>query len=239
MIKLSSEEEPIGPEDALRTLESVNDPDPRTLLFVGWKTIEEHLGNVSIPVLDSSVPREVRVQFETLRNLHLYSWHVYGFRTVVEQFAYTVLELGLKVALEPFYEEYRSRFSGKAKPHAKPGLRGWLKMAINEKYIVPLELKHYKRLVWGRAHHRQAVEEYERLNAAGEFKGFVSVGEEVQIKGEDYNFDYVAVLTDAVPNARNILSHGSASLGSSTTHSTVQLVAEILNYIYGNLDASE
>jgi hypothetical protein len=50
---------------------------------------------LSETILNLSVPEKIRVQFETARNLMLYTWFVFEFQTVAEMQAYASLELAL------------------------------------------------------------------------------------------------------------------------------------------------
>ena len=71
------------------------DPDPRSDSFARpdatgphLKTIEEHYRDVAAIQLSEQVPEEIRDQFDTVRNLYLYSWYVYDFTVAADQYAY-------------------------------------------------------------------------------------------------------------------------------------------------------
>ena len=73
--------------------------------------------------LRSTVPPEIRNQFDVARNAYLYSWFVYDFVILAEQHSYIVLEMALK---------HRARSEGLTRERTlKPYLqlaikRGWL-----------------------------------------------------------------------------------------------------------------
>jgi len=49
--------------------------------------------------LNPAVPEDIRVQFDTARNLYLYAWNVYRFHVVAEHQALSTLELALRTRL--------------------------------------------------------------------------------------------------------------------------------------------
>ena len=84
------------PADDFRSLEHIQSPDPRHNFFLkkGIETFHSQLSELN---LNSSIPPEVRVGFETARNLLLYSFYVYRFSTVARFQAYSVLENAIKI----------------------------------------------------------------------------------------------------------------------------------------------
>src|SRR3990167_9584327 len=66
------------------------------------KQLEDQYGAVTSLVLHDGVPEDIRIQFETSKNLYLYSWFVYRFYPVAQHHSYTCLELALR---ERFEEE--------------------------------------------------------------------------------------------------------------------------------------
>ncbi len=95
----------ISKSDRLKPLESVCSPDPRMTSYVRrdartgemrpW-TLEDFYAEVESISLRGSVPANIRIHFETARNLLLYSWFVYRFFQVAEMQAYASLEFALK-----------------------------------------------------------------------------------------------------------------------------------------------
>lgn len=107
-------------DDQFLLLNNIREPDSRSAYFIGWQSLEERWEIASQIRLEGYVPKHIRVQFETVRNLYLYAWFVYRLRPVVEQQAYSCLELALREYLEGGYEVYRSKYSGQ-----KPAF-GWV-----------------------------------------------------------------------------------------------------------------
>ena len=92
--------EPIGPAEALRTLDSVMEPDPRNTYFGLYApSLEQRHKDIGALTLHSTVPKDVAIQFEIARNLYLYAWYVYRFHMVATKQVYATLELGLRTIL--------------------------------------------------------------------------------------------------------------------------------------------
>jgi hypothetical protein len=91
--------------DYLRTPDTVCKPDIRSPMasFLDEQplTVEYQYSAVADICLHKGVPEDIRVQFETTKNLYLYAWFVYRFYPVAEHHAYTCLELALHERFEP------------------------------------------------------------------------------------------------------------------------------------------
>ena len=79
---------------------------------------------VAAAQISGQVPEEVRSAFATAQNLMVYSWFVYAFGVLADRQAYAVLELALRLRLDP--EGRRPRL----------GLRGLMKEAIRMMLLV-------------------------------------------------------------------------------------------------------
>lgn len=75
--------------------------------------------------LSDAVPEEIRREFDTARNLFVYSWFVYEFATLAELGGYTALELALRRRIDP------------APPNTSrsPGLSRLLQAATEKGYL--------------------------------------------------------------------------------------------------------
>ena len=78
-------------------------PDPRSTSFARLdatgphsKTIEEHHRDVAAIRLSERVPAAIRHEFDTVRNLYLYSWYVYDFTVAADLYAYALMEKTIK-----------------------------------------------------------------------------------------------------------------------------------------------
>lgn len=59
-------------------------------------TLEDHYKRISEILVESSVPEDVRSQFNVAKNLAVYAWHSYSFHQVSEMKAFSTVEYALK-----------------------------------------------------------------------------------------------------------------------------------------------
>jgi hypothetical protein len=86
----------------LKPLEDIQKPDRRhmpggPLDAVIGVSLEHLHADMAALELHSSVPEEVRWQFDTARHAYVYSWFCYDLVTLAEQHAYGALENGLRL----------------------------------------------------------------------------------------------------------------------------------------------
>jgi hypothetical protein len=120
--------------EELKRLEEIYEPDERQKIFVSLDRekgvikemlLEDYHRMADSIKLHSGVPEVVRDQFETARNLIVYSWFYYPFNVTAQLQAITCVELALKI-------KANCRFVSKGRP---PGLKELLKKAVNERWI--------------------------------------------------------------------------------------------------------
>lgn len=100
--------------DALRTATDALSPDARSLWLsvrsgpnVGRFDLQRRCEALSNYGLHDNVPEEIRIQYETSRNLFLYAWFVYRFHTVAETHALSTLEFALRLRVG---DQFRQNF---------------------------------------------------------------------------------------------------------------------------------
>lgn len=225
--------------DFLRSPENVCKPDSRNESFVCLTesgprpiTIEDQHRSVVQLVLHDSVPEGIRIQFETTKNLYLYSWFVYRFYAVAHHHAYTCLELALR---ERFEAEMLT--AGEQKREHGPGLRRLLTYAIENGFLRNENFEVWHRQTWVNAKMRTMYESLEEMGrlCLDQMEHDESM---VQIKEVDSNHDYLAILLETMPYLRNHYAHGSKSLDNQVL-GTLQIVSEIVNQIYPRKSADE
>jgi hypothetical protein len=81
--------------------------------------------------LSSAVPTDIRDQFDTARNVFVYSWFVYEFATLAEQQCFAALESALR----------RRLFPTPSNESKSPGLSKLLKMATEQGYLLRKEFE--------------------------------------------------------------------------------------------------
>jgi len=142
------EENNVNPNDALRSVANMDKPDSRTLLFFRDQetgetrsdALELHNNIISQYVLEDCVPEKVKAQFETAKNLYLYSWYVYRFYNVSELQVLATLEFALSERLDDevvlsWFKENAPKWTMR-EPTLKPYLvyinaQGWV---VNEEF---------------------------------------------------------------------------------------------------------
>ncbi len=218
--------------DFLRNPESVDKADPRSegisILAedgIRPKRIEDQYSAVAEFTLHDGVPEGIRIQFETTKNLFLYSWFVYRFYPVAHHHAYTCLELALR---ERFEQEMYD--AGEKKRKFGPGLKKLLSYAVEKGYLKNENFEIWRHQTQVRARERTMYENIEEMERLG-LKEMEFDENKVEIKEEDRDHDYLAILLDTMPWLRNHYAHGSKSLHNQVV-GTLQVVSEIINQIY-------
>ena len=215
--------------DYLRTPETVCKPDIRspTTSFLTDQplTIAYQHGVIADISLHKSVPDDIRIQFETTKNLYLYAWFVYRFYPVAKHHAYTCLELALR---ERFEAELLA--AGEKKCEFGPGLKRLLTYAAKNGYLKNENFEVWRRHTEMRAKRRTESEIWEEAKRMG--LNEVTFHEtQYEIKDEDRDHEYLELLIKSMPWLRNHYAHGATSLDNQA-FSTIHLVAEIINQIY-------
>ncbi len=92
--------------DEFKPIGEISLPDPRQENFAHLAsngickvTLEGYYSTLEKLTLNISVPADVRVSYDTAKNLLLYSWFVYRFRTLAEFQAYATLEYALRMKI--------------------------------------------------------------------------------------------------------------------------------------------
>jgi hypothetical protein len=228
--------------DALRPVEFICRHDPRTESCAivddertgKFRSLEmaDQWQAISYFNLNESVPKNIRIHFDTARNLYLYSWFVYRFYPVAEQHVMATLEYALRERFTDFVARYEQRHrSGQ-----KPGLRELLKYAIENNHVRNDGLPGRARWARRRAHARHSMEQVKLMHASGLDELEID-DSEVVVTEDDLNQDWLGTFLRFIPEIRNDYAHGSATLHSSVLHS-FEVVAGIVNQLYPLEDGS-
>jgi hypothetical protein len=218
--------------EKLRPAEYVCEPDPRSTMFVKVDRrngtcrvmeLADHHEQISGYVLHGGVPEDIVLQFETARNVYLYSWFVYRFYPVAEHQSLACLELALRERLK---EEIRT---GKIKGK-RPTLRPLLNYAIEHGLVKNEGFANWRNR--GEINSRERVR-MEKFREMSEKKLTEMTWDESDIKiiAEDLDWNYVKMLPDMLPKLRNEFAHGSTELNNWALRS-IQIVCEIINQLY-------
>lgn len=219
--------------DQLRNGITAFEPDVRAITTVALRadgtmsmvTLEERHAAVSRFELAASVPLDIRVHFETAKNLYLYAWFVYRFYPVAEQHALATLEFALRERLAPLFPE---QFGPLAKRHS--GLSALFSKARKEKLITSSGLRAIERLAHEHARVRISIERIREMDALGldemEFDDST-----VEPLPEDYTHDLLDIFAETLPLFRNTYAHGSSML-HSTVLGTFEIVTDLIHQLY-------
>lgn len=189
------------------------------------KTLDDHYRSVSQTFLHEKVPNDIRIQFDTTRNLYLYAWFVYRFYPVARGHAYTALEY----ALRERFEVDMVAAGTKKRPHG-PGLRELLDHASASGHLRNEHFENWRHRVETHARHRTMIEKTKEMRGS-EDKAIALCEVAIKIKDADRDFDYVAILVESIPALRNHYAHGSRSLDNQAL-GAIQVTAEIINQIF-------
>lgn len=183
--------------DKLKPLDEINLPDRRSKINIKdhYKVIE------SINLLDN-VPENIRGQFEVSKNLLLYSWHVYRFRTVAELHAFTVLEYALRE---------KSGYKNKEK-----SFRQLIEDSVKKGQIKDSGFQIY----------RQTEKNREKF-----IDDMKIMGVDVQDYKHQEKNRYVKILSESIPKIRNHYAHGSNTIHPGG-YDTLQICADFINQLF-------
>ncbi|MCD6706358.1 MAG: hypothetical protein LT080_07895 [Thiobacillus sp.] len=213
--------------DFLRTPSNVCRPDPRneSSKFAeehGFgRSLDSHHGTVSALVLNDGVPDNIRIQFETTKNLYLYAWFVYRFYPVAELHAHTCLELALRT-------RFADESSRSGKP--RPGLRQLLERAVKDGILKSENFVVWRRATAFRAKNRALHEQIGQMEQLG-LDEAVFDESNIVIKDEDRDHDYLGIVVESMPKVRNHFAHGSSTLHNQAIGS-LRLVQEIIDQLW-------
>lgn len=208
--------------DLLRDADTALNADPRTHAMT---SLAEYQHEIAKFQLVDAVPHDVRVHFETAKNLYLYAWFVYRFFPVAEKHALASLEFALRLRLAPLFP---TEFGSEAK-HAG-GLLRLLKRARRKQLISNGGLRATRRWALHIARERVSNEAMRKLIDTGaeyvEYEAW-----DVEPEPGDFSSDPLGMFLEALPGIRNDYAHGSATLHSSVL-GTYEIVCDLINEMH-------
>lgn len=220
--------------EKLRPTEFVFQPDPRNACFVKFHPdsgvvenlrLDDHYSSIAILSLNTTVPEPIAQQFETTKNLYLYSWFVYRFYSVAEQHSLSCLELALRERLKTEIDSGFINSRG-----GRPTLRPLLKYAVEQGLIrnEGFETWHNRGTINSRA--RVSMEKQREMTE----KHLTEIAwdeSRIEVTEEDLDWDFAEMLVNVLPLQRNDYAHGSTILHNQVM-GTIRIVRESINQLY-------
>jgi hypothetical protein len=157
----------------------------------------------------------VQTQFETAKNLMLYSWFVFEFHTIAELQAYASLELALRTRFPDAKEERKIKGQKVMVPFS---LRRLLDLAVKQKVIVADTLPAWERVKF---YHKWYQEQHDLPKSP------------MQTPDE-----WLQKLLEIVPDFRNSLAHGELRLYFEASFKQLELCCDLINQIFNPKVAS-
>ena len=207
--------EMIDVSDLVRNPTNVKNADPRTQ----HQSLDHRLVFIGQFALSDRVPEDVRVHFETGKNLFVYAWFVYRFHMVAEQHILATLEMALRL-----------RVAACTATRPPRGLSKLLRVACANKLIANDRLTSRHQWALERAQWRHDLAEMERMNREEASECVVDYAD-VRPQEEDLNYDWLEHFICALPHVRNMHAHGSDAL-YPTVISTFGIVLELINQLF-------
>ncbi len=228
-----SKHEPVVESDQLRMPHAALLPDRRSDGLgglrpdgsIGTVTLEDRYDVIKTCVLSEAVPLDVRVHFETAKNLYLYAWFVYRFFPVAEKHVLATLEFALRERLVLLSPDRYGRGV-----EWVPGLAKMFKQARDDKLISNHGMRAYHRHAMGRARERVSDGATRQLMESG--AEFVEYDPDSAAPMEqDYSWDALATYLETLPAIRNMHAHGSSNL-HATVLGTFEIVTDLVNQLF-------
>lgn len=219
--------------DSLRDATTALEPDARARTTgairadgtVSMVTLEERHAAVSGFALTLAAPLDIRVHFETAKNLYLYAWFVYRFYPAAEQQALATLEFALRARLAMLYPDLYGT-------HSKwiPRLSKMLETARKDGFISNSGMRATERWAMGRARDRVSDDATRRLIESG--AEFIEFDPDSAVpEPQDYSDDALSIFMETLPAIRNTYAHGSSML-LPTVLGTFEIVTDLVNQLY-------
>lgn len=241
----ASESEPV---DGLRTLGQLQLPDARMAHLAvrhdsAFRAItqEDRYESVAVLALDEAVPSDVRIHFDTARNVYLYAWYVYRFHVVAEQQVLATLELALRTRLISAGVLDVEGVYRKALPPKAPGgpprmsservaLRRLLDLASAAGLLRNDRIEDRAEWALRLAYQRQSIEQIQKMRELGLTE--MAVPDEAPVPNQDeLDFDWIGHFAERLPSLRNDYAHGSSNLHASVLN-TFQFVRALVHQLF-------
>ena len=200
----------------LKDLHEIFEPDPRSEAFVRLgatgqrrKTVQDHHRDIDAVRMSDRVPETIRGEFETVRNLYLYSWLVYEFTAPAILYAHALIEKTIK--------EKCARSSVQCGNVA--GLRRLLRLSISQGWLTNSDFEYALELT------------REETVTPSDSPHSIEVRSTPRYLPDDT--DFCERLAEWLPKVRNMGAHGDAGLGfPGSALRQIEICASIANALF-------
>lgn len=175
--------------------------------------------------LSDQAPQEIRIHFETGKNLFVYAWHVYRFHMVAEQHVLATLEMAVRLRLE-----------AEARVVPPRGLAALLRAARSASLIANDRFRARYQWAVERARHRHDIAEMDRMHRESIDECVVDYSQVVP-NDEDLSYDWLEHFIGILPKLRNMHAHGSEAL-YPTVGRTFEIVVDLINQLFPDCSAN-
>ena len=198
----------------LKELDEIFQPDARHAAFVKLdaagehaRTLDDHRDDVAAIEMSDQVPASIRGEFETVRNLYLYSWYVYEFTVPAILYAHALVEKTIK--------EKCARSS----VPSERGLGKLLKLSIRKGWLINADFECTRNPT-----------RWEMVPATAQ--GHAPPSPHFRPTGTDY----CEHLAETLPKVRNMGAHGDTWLGLPwNALYDIEICASIANALFPRL----
>lgn len=234
--------------DALRSPDQLHLADERMAFFTvrdrdESRPLSQNDRHASIErfQLCAEVPNDVRVHFDTARNLYLYAWFVYRFHVVAEQQALASLEMALRLALierNVLDKQGRALNNPPSKMTStvvrrrptRPALQSLLRLAVDNGILSNARL--VNRFLWAQAAAERRVQTKQIESMLSSNATALEIPNEPAIPSPDeLDYDWIGAFIEALPTMRNAYAHGSSRV-HATVLRTFEVVSDLINQLF-------
>ena len=187
--------------------------------------LDDHRNGIAELELHDGVPEEIRIHFETTKNIYLYSWFVYRFFPVSQHYSLVTLEFALRNRFEA-----EIIASGDKKRNHGPGLEKLLRHAIGSGHLRNESFLDWRRRTEMRARQRTSYEVIEKMMREN-IEEMEYDENKFVITDQDRDHDILQFLLKNLPALRNHFAHGTRTLDNHAL-GTIRMVSEIINQIF-------
>ncbi|MCL1142689.1 hypothetical protein [Shewanella gaetbuli] len=216
------------PTEELRTPLNMAVGDSRNYLF-NITSPEQLYDDIARFTLNKNVPEHIVIQYDTARNLYLYSFHVYRFYNVAQQHLFSALELAIKDGIG---EDKLKKFAKSR--GARLGLSICMQYLRDKKIISNSDFPRWHNRNRAEAEAAYSHKVIEQMVEKG-LDEYIWNESEIEQSTIESQWDLVDVMCRTMPKIRNEFAHGSTTLFKDVLV-YFDDISIIINKVYAHLN---